>query len=76
MSLTAKYLHKLPEMKTAFDDAFRRGPAPVAGSSEEIAQGSGCETLRVVPQRSKQQNRPQVEESTRERPVLRLRKFT
>jgi hypothetical protein len=73
---TAKYLHKLRGVKTALDDAFRRSPASVADTSAEIVQETGCETLRVVPQRSKQQNRLQVGEATRERPVLRLIKFT
>jgi hypothetical protein len=73
---TAKYLHKLRGMKTALDDAFRRSPAPVSAASAEITQETGCESLRIVAQRSEKQNRPQVEEATRERPVLRLIKFT
>lgn len=72
---TAKYLHKLRGMKTALDDAFRRSAIPSPElADQDLRNSEPRNSLRLVPQDLKQ-NRPQVEEATRERPVLRLIKF-
>ena len=77
-----KHNRKVPSelwgMKTAPDNASWRGSVPCPGPSDKSLQDSepqnACKPLQLVPQDSKQ-NRPQVDEATRERPALWLITF-